>query len=359
MSSGPKIPQLRHPTACRVMNRAVWYRGRKGLSLPLIRMAGGLMPLRFTLRQLEYLVAVGDCGSVALAAARLNVSSPSVSVAISQIEAEFGLALFARRHAQGLSMTQGGRQVVEQARHILTEAARLTALAGEIAGMVRGPLAVGCLLTFAQVVLPQLRRSFSDRYPDVDFRQFERNQAEIFDGLRRADIDVALTYDLDIPADINFVPLVSLPPYALMEASHPLAHLPSVSPRELADHPMILLDLPLSSDYFLSFFTRIGIRPQIVERTRDMGVMRSMVANGFGYGIANIRPLSDAAPDGQRLCYVPLTGPVRPMRMGLVHLDGAGQSLTVRAFVDHCRATITPEATPGLHLNLPVPTREF
>lgn len=59
------------------------------------------MPLRFTLRQLEYLVAVGECGSIVLAADRVNVSSPSISAAIAQLEQELGLQLFVRRHANG------------------------------------------------------------------------------------------------------------------------------------------------------------------------------------------------------------------------------------------------------------------
>ena len=63
------------------------------------------MPLRFTLRQLEYLVAVGEAGSVAKAAEQTNVSSPSISAAISQLEQEFGIQLFIRQHAQGLSLT--------------------------------------------------------------------------------------------------------------------------------------------------------------------------------------------------------------------------------------------------------------
>jgi DNA-binding transcriptional LysR family regulator len=317
------------------------------------------MPLRFTLRHLEYLVAVGECGSIALASERVNVSSPSISAAISQLEAEFGLPLFVRKHAHGLSLTQGGRQFMEQARIVLAQAAKLNDLANDITGKVRGPLNVGCLLTFAQIIVPQLRRSFSQHFPDVDFRQFECNQAEIFEGIRAAKLDVALTYDLDIPSDLRFVGLVSLPPYAVMDAGHALAHRESVSAEDLAEHPMVLLDLPLSADYFLSFFTSLGLRPKIAERTRDMAVMRSLVANGFGYSIANIRPLSDIAPDGRRLRFVPLTGPVRSMRMGLVLAEGASASLTVRSFVDHCRAVITPENAPGLHLRLPGPMRDF
>ena len=54
------------------------------------------MPLRFTLRQLEYLVAVGECGSISQAAEKLSVSPPSISTSIAQLEAEFGFPFFVR-----------------------------------------------------------------------------------------------------------------------------------------------------------------------------------------------------------------------------------------------------------------------
>ncbi|WP_172329682.1 LysR substrate-binding domain-containing protein [Mangrovicoccus sp. HB161399] len=308
------------------------------------------MALRFTLRQLEYFVAVGECGSIALAAEKVNVSSPSISAAISQLEAEFGLQLFVRRHAQGLSLTQGGLRFLDHARDVLDRARRLNDLSNDITGQVRGPLNVGCLGTFAQIVLPQVRRGFVDRYPEVVFRQFERDQSELFDGLRSAKLDLAVTYDLDIPNDLDFVPLVSLPPYVLLPEDHALAHLDAITPEMLAGFPMVLLDLPLSAEYFLSFFREAGVAPDIAERTRDMAVMRSLVANGFGYSIANIRPVTDLAPDGGRLRFVPLTGPVRPMTLGLLVPQGAQAALTVRAFIEHCQAEITPTRTPGIHM---------
>lgn len=305
------------------------------------------MPLRFTFRQLEYFLAVAECGSIAAASEKLNVSSPSISAAIVQLEGEFGLQLFVRKYAHGLSPTQGGIQFTEQARKVLGEASRLNGLANDITGKVRGPLNVGCLLTFAQIILPQLRRRFVDQHAEVEFHQFQRTQTELFEDLRGAALDVALTYDLNIPADLEFIPLVSLPPYALMAANHPLAKNESVSARQLAEHPMILLDLPVSSEYFLSFFEHTGQKLRIVERTRDMAVTQSLVANGFGYSLANIRPTSDRAPDGKKLRYVPLKGPVRPMKMGILLSVGAKSSLTVRSFVDHCRHHITPGSFPG------------
>ena len=306
------------------------------------------MPLRFTLRQLEYFVAVGEAGSIAQASEKVNVSSPSISAAVAQLEREFGLPLFVRKHAHGLSLTQAGRQFLVQARAVLAEAEALNRLASDISGNVQGPLAVGCLLTFAQFVLPRLRRRFLTRYPDVAFRQFELDQMAIFERLRRAELDIALTYDLQIPADLTFVALTELHPHALLGEAHPLADQASVSLEALTDHPMILLDLPLSSQYFLSLFEQIGVKPMIAERTRDMSVMRGLVANGFGYGIANLRPSNDLSPDGLPLKFVPLSGGVRPMRLGLVMAEGAQNVLTVRAFIEHCRADVAEGALPGL-----------
>ena len=306
------------------------------------------MALRFTLRQLEYLLAVAEAGSVAAAAERVKVSAPSISVAIAQLEAQLGLALFLRRPAQGMALTQAGRQVVEQARRVLAEAERLGALPGLIGGTVRGPLTVGCLLTFAQILLPQVRRGFVDAHPEVEFAQVVGDQSEMIEGLRQARLDVALTYDLSLPPDLDFLPLVALPPCAILPADHPLAARAAVTVADLAPLPMVLLDLPLSADYFLSAFAAAGLRPRIVERTRDIGVMRSLVANGFGYTIGNIRPHDDVAPDGRPLAFVPLADGLAPMRLGLALAEGSGAVLTIRAFTAHCRAAVTPAAMPGL-----------
>lgn len=305
------------------------------------------MALRFTLRQLEYFVAVGEEGSISQASERVNVSSPSISAAISQLEDEFGLPLFVRKHAHGLSLTQAGRQFMAQAKQVLQEADALNRLAGDISGNVQGPLNIGCLVTFAQVLLPAIRRQFELKYPDVRVSQIETDQLSLIEQLRRAQIDVALSYDLEIPPDLEFAPLRSLPPYAMVPEGHPLARQNEVEVAELLDYPMVLLDLPLSSNYFLSFFDQTGRKPRIVERTRDMAVMRSMVANGFGYAIANIRPYSDLSPDGRRLVFIPLKGDQRPMQLGLIIPEGARNVLTVNAFIDHAATVIRDWNYPG------------
>ncbi|WP_347309937.1 LysR family transcriptional regulator [Defluviimonas sp. SAOS-178_SWC] len=302
------------------------------------------MPLRYTLRQLEYFVAVGETGSIAAASQQVNVSSPSISASVSQLEEELGVKLFVRHHAQGLTPTLAGRKLLDHAATVLREAAALRDLAGDLSGSVRGPLAVGCLSTFAQMVLPGLRRSFVEQYSDVRISQIEADQSTLFGLLRQAKIDLALTYDLDLPRDLSFVPILELPPLVALSETHPLAHLPAVSVEELAPYPMVLLDLPLSADYFLSFFNAAGLRANITERTRDMAVMRGLVANGFGYSIVNVRPLHDLAPDGKPLRFVPLTGDQRSMKMGILMGSGSDHTQLHKAFLAHAQNWIESRA---------------
>ena len=199
------------------------------------------------------------------------------------------------------------------------------------------------------MILPKLRRGFNDAYPAVQFGQVEGDQAELFDGLRMARRDVALTYDLNIPPDLAFQPLLPLAPYALFPEGQALTDRATVSPQDLAPYPMVLLDLPHSADYFLSFFSDAGVTPHIAERTRDLGVMRAMVANGFGYSIANIWLGSDRVPDGKKLVFVPLVAGLRPMQIGLLLPKGAVPRRAVAAFVAECQRPVTARALTGLY----------
>lgn len=306
------------------------------------------MARRFTLRQLEYLVAVGEAGSIAAAAEALSVSSPSISAAIAALEAEFGVQLFIRQHAQGLSLTQGGRRFFNEAKRLLDQADALRDLAGDIAEKPRGPIGVGCLITLAPVILPALRRSFEAAYPEAQVAQEVGDQRRLLDRLRRAEIDIALTYDMELPQDVAFRPLAALPALALLAADDPLAARGAVPLADLADAPLILLDLPVSRDYFLSLFHGAGLRPRIAERTPDMAVLRSMVANGFGYGLVNHRAPGEAAPDGRPLAALPVEGALAPLTLGLATMKTARTPRVVAAFADHCAAEVARGAAPGV-----------
>ncbi len=304
--------------------------------------------MRFTLRQLEYFVAAAEAGSITEAALNIPVAQSSVSAAIAQLETGLGVQLFIRHHAQGITPTAEGRQFAVKARSLLREADELERFASELTAELSGTLNLGCLVTLAPLIAPHLGKGFRDRHAAVVLEMVEAGQDEIMAGLRSGKLSVALTYDLELTTDITFTPLATLPPFAVLSAEHPLAGKAVLTLDELAKEPLVLLDLSMSRDYFTGLFRAIGAEPSIAHRSMHPEVIRTMVANDFGYTIVNIRPTVSMALDGRPLVTRPIAGSPRPMIMGLARLKELRPTRLVEAFEQHCRAAIAEKTMPGL-----------
>jgi DNA-binding transcriptional LysR family regulator len=144
------------------------------------------------------------------------------------------------------------------------------------------------------------------------------------------------------------LPLASLPPYALFGASHPLARERTIKLSQLAALPMVLLDLPMSREYFLALFIRERLKPNIAWSSAKFEVVRSMVANGLGYTLANVRPRADVALDGRRLHRVALAGDPPPLRMGIATSKQLRKTRLAEVFERHCRELISENYIPGM-----------
>ena len=78
--------------------------------------------------------------------------------------------------------------------------------------------------------------------------------------------------------------------------------------------------VPMSREYFLALFIRDRLEPNVVWSSPKLDVVRTMVANGLGYTLANVRPRADVALDGRRVLRVPLSGDPPPVRIGVATL---------------------------------------
>lgn len=297
-----------------------------------------MMP--FTIKQIAYFVAAAETGSITLASARVHISQPSISAAISSLETEFGIQLFIRHHAQGLSLTPQGQRFLREAKSLLLQAEELAAAASELSTKVGGVLSLGCLTTLYPLVVPEVLQAFKERHPAVRMEAVASDQANLFEQLRTGRLSLVLTYDMNLPADLEFSPLATLPPFAFVSVRHPLAQHRSVAIEQLGEYPFLLLDLPISRDYFLSLFHRVGLMPPIAGRFEHMEVIRSLAARGEGFGLANAQPRNRASLDGRRLAYLAVSGKPRPLQLGILMVKGTRCTRTVEAFVALCRELI-------------------
>ncbi|MFG1398216.1 LysR family transcriptional regulator [Roseixanthobacter pseudopolyaromaticivorans] len=291
----------------------------------------------FTLRALRTFVTVAECGTISAAAERLGRSQGSVSTTVSEFEAHVGLQLFVRKPAKGLALTPSGELVALEARGLLAHADEFESIAGALGNAVEGELTVGCFTNLAPVVFANIMGSFSARYPSIRIHIEIGDQEEILQGLKSGRIETALTFDLGLSDQFQAVPMASLPAFAVLPENHPLAGRQSVRLGELAPEPMILMDLPHTREYFLSLFYAHGLEPNIRFRSSSFEAVRTLVGNGLGYSILNLKPALSTTYDGTRIVNVPLEDGVRPLKVVLVTLKRIAKRRLTMTFQDFVR----------------------
>lgn len=290
--------------------------------------------MHFTLKQLRYFVTAGEFGSVTKAAETLHVSQPSISSAVLHLEEVTGLQLFVRHHAQGLSLTPAGRQFILKAKQLLMDADGLGHYASTLGEEIAGSLRIVGFPTFTPMLLPSLMRKFVETYPEANVQCDEGHQKDIIQSLVDGRYELAVTYDLQIPSDIEFEPIIEFPPYAVLSARHPLADRDQLSLHELVEYPMVLLDWPMTRDYFFSLFLSQELEPDFAYRAQSLGMVRGLVSNGFGYTLFNTPLVNKMALDGSELKAIPLTENLRPLRVGVAKIAQFRLTPVAEAFVE-------------------------
>ena len=267
--------------------------------------------LHVSLRQLEYIVAVGKAGSLSAAAEALNVSQPALSVAIASVEKRVGEVLFLRRKGVAISLSAFGRLFLADAERLLAEAARLEMPNG--LGQRRQPkVAIGILDELAPrwlaPILALVRRSF----PETEIRAFALSFEALAEALLSGQADLGVTYDLGLDASCHRRQLARAVPRIWVQPGDPLARRSEVSLAEIADRALILSDQTLSIQHMLGLFRRIGVTPVVRHRAVSIEVLRSLAANGEGTGLSYTYPAGSVSSDGLPVASVPIRDPFAP-----------------------------------------------
>lgn len=294
--------------------------------------------LNFSLRQLEYFVVTAERSSIAAAARELNVSQPSLSQGLSKMEASIEVQLFVRHTARGVSLTSAGVRLLREARRLLVHAREFQLDALEVGDVAKGRLELGCFSPLAPVYIPGLIAGFTQRYPGADIHLHEGNQDELVGGLTSGRCDLALLYDLELPNEIAVEILAAFKPYVLLPKGHRLAGSRDISLAELADEPLILLDVPPSGRYFTGLFHAIGIEPRIAMSSPSLEIVRGFVGRDLGYSLLVTRPWHDHTSDGRDIVTRPLRDTVPASAIGVARLEPMHQTRLMRTFTGFCKS---------------------
>ncbi|WP_392507950.1 LysR family transcriptional regulator [Naumannella halotolerans] len=294
------------------------------------------MPRPFTLIQLRYFQAVARAQSITTAAARLEVSQSTVSTAMAELERALGVDLFIRRRNRSVVLSPMGRRLWSNIDIFLEQADALYETAQGIRDdEVSGLLRIAVFSPIAPFRAPEIVAAYEHRFPRVRLEVGEGDLAELQELLMSGDCELALAYDLDLPAGFDRTVVARIPPHVLVPHDHPAARAGKpVRLTDFDDEPLIALGLPHSREYYERLFAQLGMEPKVRHRFRNYETVRAFVAAGHGWTVLNQRvPSIGGATQPVALEIVEELPPVE-----VVLARPAGVTLTRRAerFVEVC-----------------------
>jgi DNA-binding transcriptional LysR family regulator len=298
------------------------------------------------IRQLQYLVALAREKHFTRAAQACNVTQPTLSGRIRQMEQELSVPIVERgQRFQGF--TPDGERVLKWAHAILDnweslrqEIATLRSTSATLAGR----LSVG-VIPSALPMAGLITRAIRDRHPGVELVVLSQSSIEILRHLEDYSIDVGLTYLDNEPIEGMRAETIYTERYSLLvRADHELAHRSSVTWTEAGQQPLCLLTADMQNRRIVDrAFRAANSRP--VPRLETNSVI-NLCANVRLMGLASVIPeyFLDVIGPIADVRAVPLTEPGVEHAVGLVAVDRDPLSPLVVAAFECAKETETPFA---------------
>lgn len=193
-----------------------------------------------TIIQLEYLLAVANCGSFSKASEICFVTQPSLSMQIKNLEEELGEVLL-DRSKKPVVPTQVGALVIEKAREALLAYNNVKECVAELKGSVSGKLRLGVIPTIAPYLLPRFVHTFGERYPNVELEIREMITPDIIRAMDSDELDAALLAGGTCPDRITEQELFDDRFYAYVSPENPLSARTNLRIEDIYGKDLILL----------------------------------------------------------------------------------------------------------------------
>ena len=217
------------------------------------------------LRQLRYLIAAAEAGSFSRAARGMNIKQATLSRHVIEVEKRLGITLFDRR-TRGATLTTSGMTYLTTARRIVKEFEELNERVRATRAGEAGRLGVGFYTSFSAGNLRATFSEFSERFPCVSVRGFERGRDMLLAGIENGLLDIVIMIGERPYPGINSRPLWSEPHLVAIPNSHRLASLERIYWQDLVGERFLLTERdpgPETRNFLLGKLASPGYTPEI------------------------------------------------------------------------------------------------
>ena len=275
------------------------------------------------IRQLQYLAALAREKHFTRAAQACNITQPTLSGRIRQLEQELGVPLL-ERGQRFIGLTPEGERVLKWAHRILDD---WQSLQGELASIKgkKGQLVGRLVLGVIPSALPKasfLTKAMNAAHPAVDFTILSHSSEEIIRALSDFAIDAGITYLDNEPVEGLMQAELYRENYCLFVAEgHELAERASVTWFEAAQQPLCLLTPNMQNRRIIDrAFAAAKVSP--TARLETNSIM-NLISSVRSMGLCSIMPdyFRNALGALEGVVAVPLAEPTVSHKVGLVAVD--------------------------------------
>lgn len=227
----------------------------------------------------EVFVKVMECGSFTRAARELNYTQSAVSQMVHTLEEELSAVLVLRAKG-GVRLTEDGRAYYPFICAISNAHRALEEKHQAMQGLTGGRIRIGSITSVSRNWLPGLMKRFHQQYPAVQFELFQGDYNGIGQWVREGKVDFGFVCPQAV-SGLEVIPLYRDEMVAVLPEDHPLTKQETVTLRELAECPNILIDegelsVPLRA------YEAAGLQPDVHYRVYDDYSIMTMVEQGLG-----------------------------------------------------------------------------
>ncbi len=287
-------------------------------------------------KQLRAFVTMVKLGTLTRAAEALFVSQPTISLQLQALERELGVTLVDRR-GRRINLTDAGEALYTLARPLVEGWETLDRdFHASVKGLRGGRLVIAAGTSTIQYLLPELVRTYRERYPAVQLQLANVTGKDGLALLRADQADFAVGSMLDVPNDIAWAPVHHYDPMLIMPPDHPLAAKAKIALEDLSPYGLILPPQRLSTYRLVDLvFQQRQVPYHVAIEVGGWDVIKEYVARGLGISIVTGICITEA--DRKRLAVRNLRQYFPQRAYGVVMRKGKFLSAEARAFIDLIR----------------------
>lgn len=281
-------------------------------------------------RQLEAFKATIEKGSVTAAADSLNISQPSVSRLLLNLEASIGFDLF-KRQKRRLLPTPEAMLFYEEIEKYFRNMRRLAHTAAEIRALMRGQLRLGSFIALAIAVTPEVIRKLNAAHPDMHVSCTTTQSRQIVDLVESRFADLGIVDPIAVTPAVRVERRWQFRCVCALPEGHPLTARETIGARQLQGETVIGLEREFLTRFASGAAVYDILAPDLRLQVHQSIAACALVAEGIGPAIVDPFTARQYAPCG--IVIRPLEAEI-PFEIAIISSPEAPLSIAAREFLD-------------------------